>query len=408
MTKKSTHQSSPKVLAGVPEDVTHVPRLTIKKLANQLKKIEKEQGYETALLGVERLDYVEICRLVEEKHPDNDPLLMPSRFLFIYGATDEGLKGKGNLDKFPHELNKGAKEDLTLERLAWHLGVLGFYDGPWRYTQDQENEDGETLEVEPPKLEGDLFGALCAYIKQAPEPIAKELAGGTHTVGKGQSLSDIAAIHGIRDWRLLWELNKGALGDNWDVIEEGVSLKLPDTTKDPLVEWFEENQWDEYLADKGYQYPGKYLSLTLLDAKGEVLKFKQPARCQVYRYAPTPLLLHDIELEAGDDLDVLVPDTEHLGLWVEGVAIGYNGRRWPSYDEYLKEPEGAAQMAGVARPEGRELPVDEREIDDDDAEDSGFVVPIGSILADNLPDPSALFDKAQGLAKSATSSLKLP
>lgn len=50
MSKKSTHQSSPKVLAGVPENVTHVPRLTIKKLAKQLEKIEKEYGYETTLL----------------------------------------------------------------------------------------------------------------------------------------------------------------------------------------------------------------------------------------------------------------------------------------------------------------------------------------------------------------------
>lgn len=387
MTKKSTHQSSPKVLAGVPENVTHVPRLTIKKLANQLKKIEKEQGYEMALLGVEHLDYIKICRLVEQKHADNDPFLMPSRFMLLYSATDKGLKDKGNLDKFPHELNKDAKEDLSVECLAWHLGVLGFYKGPWRYSKDQENEDNESINVDPPKLEGDLFGALCVYIQQAPEPIAGELAGGTHTVTKGQSLSDIAAIHGIRDWRLLWELNKGTLGDNWDVIKPGASLKLPDTTKDPLVEWFQENQWDEYLTDKGYQYPGKYLSLTLLDAKGEVLKFKQPARCQVYRYAPRPLLLHDIELAAGDDLDVLVPDTEHLGLWVDGVAIGFNGRRWPSYDEFLKEPANSPLMTsltGAGQTGGGEdlnwVEVGEDEVDDD----SWFKLP--EIDLPDLPD----------------------
>jgi hypothetical protein len=385
MTKKSTYQSSPKVLAGVPETVTHVPRLTIKKLAKQLEKIEKEHGYETTLLGVEHLDYVEICRLVEEKHRDNDPFLMPSRFLFIYGATDKDLKGKGNLDKFPHELNKDAKEDLTVERLAWYLGVLGWYDGPWRYTEDQENEDGETIKVDPPELKGDLFGALCTYIKQAAEPISQELKGETHTAVKGQSLSDIATIHGIRDWRLLWELNKGALGDNWDVVKEGTALKLPDTTKDPLVEWFKGNQWDEYLADKGYQYPGKYLSLTLLDAKDAVMKFKAPARCQVYRYAPTPLLLHDIELAVGDDLDVLVPDTEHLGLWIDGVAIGFNGRRWPSYDEFLKEPgdagtkiKGAGQVAGGGAISGEDV--------DDDASDDDSLLKVPDLKLPELPN----------------------
>lgn len=404
MTKKSTHQKQPSVLAGVPENVTHVTRLTIKKLADQLIKIEKDFGYETALLGVERLDYVEICQLTQEKGKDNDPHLMPSRFMLLYGATDKGLKDKGHLDKFPHELNKGAKEILSIERLAWYLGVLGFYDGPWRYTEDQENEDGEEIEIVPPTLEGDLFGALCAYINQAPEPVANEIAGGAHTVTKGQSLSDIAAIHGIRDWRLLWELNKGTLGDNWDVIKEGASLKLPDTTKDPMVDWIKEHQWDEYLADKGYQYPGKYLSLTILDAKGEVRKFPEPARCQVYRYWPTPLLLHDIELEAGDDLDVLVPDTEHVGLWIDGVAIGFNGRRWPSYDEFLKEPTDAPQMAGLAAGPRQELPVriELDDTDDDEQENESRFTDSSLAVVDDLAD------RAQGLAKSAPTSLKFP
>ncbi|HQF54890.1 MAG TPA: LysM domain-containing protein [Fibrobacteria bacterium] len=404
MTKKSTHQKKPSVLAGVPENVTHVPRLTIKKLADQLIKIEKDFGYETALLGVERLDYVEICQLTQEKGKDNDPHLMPSRFMLLYGATDKGLKDKGHLDKFPHELNKGAKEILSIERLAWYLGVLGFYDGPWRYTEDQENEDGEEIEIVPPTLEGDLFGALSAYINQAPEPVANEIKGGAHTVTKGQSLSDIAAIHGIRDWRLLWELNKGTLGDNWDVIKEGASLKLPDTTKDPMVDWIKEHQWDEYLADKGYQYPGKYLSLTILDAKGEVRKFPEPARCQVYRYWPTPLLLHDIELEAGDDLDVLVPDTEHLGLWIDGVAIGFNGRRWPSYDEFLKEPADAPQMAGLAAGPRQELPVRMIEVDKDDEEADSFALPDLNDLKSRADDAKS----AVSGAASKVSSFKLP
>lgn len=406
MAKKSTHQSSPKLLAGVPENVTHVPRLTIKKLVNQLKKIENELGYETALLGVERLDYVEICRLAEQKHADNDPLLMPSRFMFLYGAADKELKAKGNLDKFPHELNKDAKEDLTIERLAWHLGVLGFYQGPWRFAEDQENEDGEEIEIKPPTLTGDLFGALCAYIAQAPEPIAKDIAGGTHTVTKGQSLSDIAAIHGIRDWRLLWELNKGTLGDNWDVIKEGASLKLPDTTKDPMVEWIKEHQWDEYLADKGYQYPGKYLSLTLLDAKGEVRKFPEPVRCQVYRYWPTPLLLHDIELEAGDDLDVLIPDIEHIGLWIDGVAIGYNCRRWPSYDEFLKEPWTSPAMAGLVKSEGGEqYEFVERDDDPADATDGWDAA---DAAAEATKQAQALGDAAKSIKPKIPPNLPIP
>ncbi len=368
MNKKSTHKSSPNVLAGVPETITHVPRLTIQKLVDQLLKIEKDYGYETALLGVERLNYVEICQLTQEKHPENNPLLMPSRFMLLYGATDKGLEEKKHLDKFPHELHQDAPETMSVERLAWFLGTLGWYDGPWKDSEDQENDDDEEIGMDPPQLAGELFGALCAYIAQAPEPIAQEIAGGTHTVAKGQCLSDIAAIHGIRDWRLLWELNQGVLGGNWDVIQAGVSLKLPDTTQDPLVKWIQDHQWEEYLADKGYQYPGKYLSLTLLDAKGEVPNFPVPVRCQVYRYWPRPLLLHDIELAAGDELDLLVPDTEHLAVWVDGVAMGYHGRRWPSFEDFLKEPLDAPQMDGLA---GRtSLELDLREIDTVEEEDA--------------------------------------
>ncbi len=404
MTKKSTHQKTPGVLAGVPENVTHVPRLTIKKLADQLLEIEKDFGYETALLGVEHLDYVEICRLVEQKHVDNDPFLMPSRFMLLYGATDKGLKAKGNLDKFPHELHKDCPTEMSVENLSNFLSDLGF--NPWQNDGIDEpagepDENGKPTS-DPAILEGDLFGALCAYIAQAPEPIANEIKGGAHTVTKGQSLSDIAAIHGIRDWRLLWELNKGTLGDNWDVIKEGASLKLPDTTKDPLVEWFKENQWDEYLTDKGYQYPGKYLSLTLLDAKGEVRQFSEPARCQVYRYQPTPLLIHDIELAAGDDVDVRVPDTEYLGLWIECVSIGFNGRAWPSYDEYLKESVDAPQMAGLCT-QSVELPVrvEEGEAGDENDDADGIASPTRA-------DLNGLVDKARRVSTSLPNSLHLP
>ncbi|MCB9495813.1 MAG: LysM peptidoglycan-binding domain-containing protein [Fibrobacteria bacterium] len=404
MRKKSTHESSPMVLAGIPEDVTHVPRLTIKKLADRLAKIEKEHGYETALLGVEHLDYVEICRLTEQKHADNDPLLMPSRFMLLYGATDEGLEGKGNLDTFPYELNKDAMEDLSVERLARYLGTLGWYDGPWHKSEDQGSDDEEIGEMDPLELVGDLFGALCAYIQHAPEPHTQELQDETHTVVKGQCLSEIAAIHGIRDWRLLWELNKDTLGDNWDLIRVGDVLKLPDTTKNPLVEWFRENQWDEYLTDKGYQYPGKYLSLTLLDANDAVLEFKEPVRCQVYRYAPTPLLLHEIELASGDDLDVLVPDIEHLAVWVDGVAIGFHGRRWPSYEEFLKEPEGGSEMSGLASRQLREPPLREIEVDKgwDDPQSAG--IPGLHDLKDRVDAAKAAISRVAG----KISNFKLP
>jgi hypothetical protein len=82
---------------------------------------------------------------------------------------------------------------------------------------------------------------------------------------------------------------------------------------------------------------------------------------------------------------VLVPDTEHLGLWIDDVAIGFNGRRWPSYDEYLMEPgdagtkiKGAGQVAG-----GGEISWDEV---DDDASDDDSLLKVPDLKLPELPD----------------------
>lgn len=332
--------------------VAQVQRLTVKKLADKLVEIESKHGYEIALLGVELLDYVRICDLSLAKRPDDDPNLMPSRFMILRGASDEMLDQNGNLDDFPHSLHGGLTEKVSIRSMARHLEILGRYQSP----RTTEPDGREAQEIDG-KLFGELYDALCAYVTNADAALDGELDGGTHTVVEGECLSDIAEIHRIREWRLLWQLNKDALGENWDILKAGTELKLPDAGSNPLVEWFSENGWKEYLnPDMGYQYPGKYLSLTFMDQDGKPLSFKDPSgkpasrACDVYTAAPVATLVAKFDLQGGDDFDVLVPDTEEIGIWVEGESIAYGGVRWPSFAEFRVDPERyLARSSGFAR-----------------------------------------------------------
>lgn len=116
------------------------------------------------------------------------------------------------------------------------------------------------------ELDEEFRDAMEAYLNDTALAIDLALDGGTCTTQTGDCLTDIADSYGIREWRLLWQLNKEKLGKDWDVIPEKTELVLPDTSKNPLVDWFVQNGWDDYLnPDLGYEYPGKYLSLTFTD-----------------------------------------------------------------------------------------------------------------------------------------------
>jgi hypothetical protein len=125
-----------------------------------------------------------------------------------------------------------------------------------------------------------------------------------------------------------------------------MELKLPDSSSSPLVDWFRENGWKEYLNPAmGYQYPGKYLSLTLLDPDGKPLVFEDSSgksasrACEVYTTGPVATLVERFDLRGGDDFDVLVPDTEEIGIWVEGESIACGGVRWPPFAEFRADPD---------------------------------------------------------------------
>jgi uncharacterized protein (DUF433 family) len=127
-----------KVDTGEVEPWEDEERLTVKDIAERLKKIEAKQGYEAArYYATNCIDYWKVNLLAKryveeededkkEEEKDNDPCLMPSRFMLLYGADDEGLSGQGNLDDYPDKFDDEEDVKISVAELRKGLRELGF------------------------------------------------------------------------------------------------------------------------------------------------------------------------------------------------------------------------------------------------------------------------------------------
>ncbi|MBK9577384.1 MAG: hypothetical protein IPO40_09930 [Fibrobacteres bacterium] len=350
MSKNSTTQKKPKVISGVPEKVTHVPPLTIKKLADKLVEIEKKEGYQMALVAVECLNYQEVCKIACDKGKDNDPHLMPSRFMIVYGATDEGLKKKKNLDKFPHELHDDIDEEMSVERLRYYLGLMGYYQGPWRHLEEDQDEDDDSDAEEhdiSATLQGDLFGALCNYIKCSAPLFSFEIPEKTEFKATSKnSLSEIASKFGIRDWTLLIEKNKASLGETHDIVRKDAVISIPPSKSKEMEDWLKKHKWDDqYGEGRGFHYPGKYLSFSIVDGDAKIKEYAEGASLQIYLTHPRLELIVDVKIKKGDEIDFMVPDTEQIVVWIEGEKLSGDKGLAVSFDTYKNQVDAALEMA---------------------------------------------------------------
>jgi uncharacterized Zn-binding protein involved in type VI secretion len=110
--------------------------LTIKDLADILKAIESEEKYEAARFFAGRLDYGKITTMAMafvkglDTNTNNDPNVMPTRFMLIYGADDSKLQTiDDHPDKFENEEHK-----INVKNLRKGLKLLGYKvkdDGPY-------------------------------------------------------------------------------------------------------------------------------------------------------------------------------------------------------------------------------------------------------------------------------------
>ena len=101
---------------------------TLRQLVDKLISLEKDKGYDAALLASKQINYTEVCDLVQLGDPRNDPNIMPSRFMLLPGCDDESLKAKGNLNEAPWSIakNSGQPELISVENLRRNLALEGF------------------------------------------------------------------------------------------------------------------------------------------------------------------------------------------------------------------------------------------------------------------------------------------
>jgi len=83
--------------AGTASEDEETTQLTIADFVDILKKIELDEGYEAALHFAGHLDYTELCNITkafingDDTNADNDPNLMPTKYMILYGADDSRL-----------------------------------------------------------------------------------------------------------------------------------------------------------------------------------------------------------------------------------------------------------------------------------------------------------------------------
>ncbi len=294
--------------------------LTIAKIARKLRQIEGGSRYEEACFFASKIGWEGICGLVEVGHPENDPNLMPSRYMILPGASDDELRKKGNLNNFPHPLHKNSPKQMSVYNLKQFL-ILGDYlkgDKPYWQTQeqhtqeelDQLKEDGgiETSELSAltgsAEMDSDVAGALSQFLgKQTlPDP-----AGGTsYTIRDGDTLSAIAEENDFPNWQSIWQNNKHII-KNPDLIFPGDEIELPDLRNDELEPWFHEfdNGQAVWGGSTHYQFPASYFSLTLADRNGSEIKEKTKSEFQ--GYLATPHLFYCFNIQNSKEIQVLMP-----------------------------------------------------------------------------------------------------
>ncbi|MBD3316743.1 MAG: LysM peptidoglycan-binding domain-containing protein, partial [Chitinivibrionales bacterium] len=314
-------------------------------IAEKLTEIERDYGYETALRSLESLDYQAVNNLVELESPVNDPHLMPSRFMILKDATDEKLEAAGNLDAFPYPVHEHFPVTMSVQHLGELLTWLDFLEGTYPRWRVSDTENGSKTAREEQNVSGDagdgssretanddetekkprftvmdqtLVEAMNKYIEWATEPDALIEEEVDYVVKAGDTLSSIAHAHGLKTWQLLYEANKKTIGDNPDLIKVDQSLKIPSTAREPIREWFKKNGFDtKYLSDKGYQYPGKYFSLSMIDEnEDEPDPFEEPKKVELYRHTDKAEMVYEFTIDKADQISLVVPDFEGFGVYV--------------------------------------------------------------------------------------------
>lgn len=291
---------------------------TLKDIIEILKAVESEEGYEAARFFASYLDYSKMTEMAKTKdeEPDNDPNQMPSRFMLLYGMDDGSLAEE---DDHPDIFEGGEEHKINIANLRKGLKLLGY----------EVAESGA--------YDDDVYAAHMQYLSHVKMGAQREEA---HIVQSGEDLGSISQEYGIPSWKYLYELNKEAIGENPDLLEEGVELELPQWDTTSGDEKFEEKDQKAFSYCHGlrYYYPWVPISLTVANNDGTVYRerddngnerneFENKKKYEIRDKATGTVLVYG-DINASEELNVLVPDVNTGVLFLDGEEYDiWNGEK---------------------------------------------------------------------------------
>jgi uncharacterized Zn-binding protein involved in type VI secretion len=272
--------------------------LTIADIVEILETVERDEGYEAARHFASHLDYTTLTAMAMSGTEGNDPNRMPTRFMLLYGADDGALE---KVDGHPDRSDGEDEHPVNVANLRAALRLLGHdlaESGPY----DQE-----------------VLRAHAGYLSTAwpsPAPIPEE----PHVVECGETLSEIAERYGLASWKYLYELNRDAVGENPDLLGEGIELTIPS---------WDHTGGEERIGEKGarpfryvggvrYAYPWVPFSVTLVDSGGACVEYEDEKEF-IVSDADTGSEVARGSITRAADIAVLIPDVDRAVVTVEGV-----------------------------------------------------------------------------------------
>jgi len=280
--------------------------LTIADLVEILESLEKDDGYEAARHFASMCNFDLLCeithRFIEGKDPDpkNDPNLMPTRFMILYGADDLKLK---TIDNHPDCFDGKTKHKLNVVNLKKALRLMGY----------RVNES--TLYDE------DTLIAHRDYIHRVTLHTIQDQS--IYCVEENETLGSIASKFGLCTWKYLYQINKETVGENPDLLKTGTELKIPQWDSTGGDERIEEKgaKPSEYTGGRKYRYPWVPFSFSLgISPKEKITATEvyEKAKVCVIRNVQNGKELIRAEVKLSDEFNELVPDCQDYSIEIDG------------------------------------------------------------------------------------------
>ena len=279
--------------------------LTLSDIVEVLKSVEKNESYEAARHFASHLDYGKLTEIAkafingEDTNADNDPNLMPTRFMLLYGMEDSKIREMDNHpDRFEDEEHK-----INVKNLRRGLKLLG---------HDIKDEDGP--------FDDEVWIAFVKFLAARPFPNKFEM---THPVEEGEDLGKIAVDYGISSWKYLYEINKEIIGDNPDIFEAGIELAIPqwdDTQGDEEIEKKGARAFD-YVNGLRYSYVWVPFKANIVDNVTNMqINFEENKKVKITD-KDFKQIYSEFSIKTTENFQLLLPDAPSINVGIPGFPF---------------------------------------------------------------------------------------